>query len=186
VHFVALGDRHSVTPLDPGGRIAYAGTPEATDFDEVDAGKVLRVDLTPERCEVTPCPTGAWRFVRRHDELAGDAAVGAVRRALEAMPSKRTTVLKLSFSGTLTLRARAELDTVLAEAKELFASVQQRERTMDLAVVPDDADLGSLELAGFTRETFARLTEAARQGGEDGQTATEALALLFRLAGSAP
>src|SRR5439155_2813930 len=41
IHYAALGDRHSLTPVGGTGRIWYAGAPEPTDFDEREPGHVL-------------------------------------------------------------------------------------------------------------------------------------------------
>ena len=38
-HYLALGDRHSLTKVGSSGRIYYSGTHEAYDFDEVDPGQ---------------------------------------------------------------------------------------------------------------------------------------------------
>ncbi len=45
VHFVALGDRHSLTKVGNGDRIWYSGTPESTDFSETHSGYALIVDV---------------------------------------------------------------------------------------------------------------------------------------------
>jgi hypothetical protein len=59
-------------------------------------------------------------------------------------------------------------------------------RHTDLALLPDDADLGELGLSGFAGEAVKRL--AAEAGGPEPQSvlAREALALLHRLVVSAP
>jgi DNA repair exonuclease SbcCD nuclease subunit len=47
VHYVALGDKHSLTQVGSSGRVWYSGTPEVTNFDDVEAnpGHVLVVDI---------------------------------------------------------------------------------------------------------------------------------------------
>src|SRR5699024_491657 len=56
VDYIALGDRHSVTSAGTSRRIWYSGSPETTDFDdvEVDSGSALLVSLEGEACEVKP------------------------------------------------------------------------------------------------------------------------------------
>ncbi|MBI5908934.1 MAG: hypothetical protein HY848_03120 [Betaproteobacteria bacterium] len=39
LEYLALGDRHSFTPIDNSGRIFYSGTHEAYDFGELDPDK---------------------------------------------------------------------------------------------------------------------------------------------------
>jgi DNA repair exonuclease SbcCD nuclease subunit len=53
VHYVALGDRHSTTPVGVSGRIWYSGSPVATDFDETDPNQALVVELTDTAATVT-------------------------------------------------------------------------------------------------------------------------------------
>src|SRR6516164_5637367 len=47
VHYVALGDKHSLTEVGSTGRVWYSGSPEVTNYDDVesDPGHVLVVDL---------------------------------------------------------------------------------------------------------------------------------------------
>ena len=47
VHYVALGDKHSRTQVGDTGRIWYSGSPEVTNYDDVehDPGHVLVVDI---------------------------------------------------------------------------------------------------------------------------------------------
>ena len=66
-HYLALGDRHSVTDIGTTGRIWYSGAPVATAFDEVDPNKVLLVELESDGvCKVEPLDVGVWAFVA-HD-----------------------------------------------------------------------------------------------------------------------
>ena len=46
VHYVALGDRHSLTKVGSGDRIWYSGTPESTDFTETNSGFANVVEIT--------------------------------------------------------------------------------------------------------------------------------------------
>ncbi|MHC4931477.1 MAG: metallophosphoesterase family protein, partial [Planctomycetota bacterium] len=176
IHFLALGDRHSTTQVAP--RIWYSGAPEPTDYDEVEAGQVLVVELAPDTCQVERHRTGRWRFLREIFDLGSPEDVSAFAERLEALPDKDRTILKLGFVGTLSLRAKANLDEVLAEAADLFAAVEMWERKTDLVVAPDDLDLSGLELAGFAQTTVGRLATMAQTSGE----ARDALALLYRLA----
>ena len=61
---------------------------------------------------------------------------------------------------------------------ELFASLNRRERTTDLAVVPDEFDQDSVLLSGYARETWNELLTMAQQ---DDHAAQDALRLLYRL-----
>ncbi len=173
IHYVALGDRHSVTKLRD--RIWYSGTPEPTAFRETEPGHALIVDLDESDCKVSRRPVGRWSFVKRTWVLAGQADIDALGLWLDEIPTKDTTVLKLRLKGTLGLAERAALDRTLADAQALFAGLERRD---DLAIAPGDLDLAALGLSGFARST---LDELARRKGDE--AAGDALALLYRLAG---
>ncbi|MFN2251035.1 MAG: exonuclease SbcCD subunit D [Anaerolineae bacterium] len=187
VHYVALGDRHSVTDVGATGRVWYSGAPEATDYDEVDSGAVLVVELpddlhAPPRVE--PRQIGTWRFVREVHPLDSGDDIARLAADLQGRDAKDRTVLKLGFEGSLSLRDKARIDEVLESARDLYAGVQLWDRMTDLAVLPEDADFESLGLAGFAAEALEELRAAAERPGVDGVTARDALALLVRLAGS--
>jgi DNA repair exonuclease SbcCD nuclease subunit len=175
IHYLALGDRHSATRI--ADRIWYSGTPEPTAFRETDPGHALLVDLDEQACKVARRPVGRWHFEKRKWPLAGQADMDALGLWLDGLPEKDSTVVKLRLKGTLGLGERAALDRMLAEARDVFAGIERRD---DLAIAPGDADLGRLGLGGFARATLDDL--AARAGDE---AASDALALLYRLAGGA-
>ncbi|HEX2212045.1 MAG TPA: exonuclease SbcCD subunit D, partial [Mycobacterium sp.] len=69
VHYVALGDKHSQMQVGSTGRIWYSGSPEVTNYDDIetDPGHVLLVDVDEEApsrpVRVEPRKVGRWRFV---------------------------------------------------------------------------------------------------------------------------
>jgi DNA repair exonuclease SbcCD nuclease subunit len=179
VHFIALGDRHSVTKLDE--RIWYSGAPEATDYREDDSGKVLLVELSDDACSVTPHAVGQWRFVRKTLEFSSPDDVDEAKRQIDEMPNKDTTILKLSLRGSLNLEAKARLDAYLAEAEDLFGALEFWERHSDLIVLPDTLDIDALGLSGFARTSVEELKTLAEGDDDEALTARDALALLYRL-----
>ncbi len=184
IHFLALGDRHSTTSVGSSGRIWYAGTPEPTDYDEVDPGNVLVVELAPDGVTVVPRHVGRWRFtLRERVDLASAEDVAALEEWLDALDAKDRSIVKLHLAGQLSLRLRARLDEALHHARELLAAVEVRDAVV---TVPDDHDFSEIELAGFARVGVDGLRAAAQVGGEAGATARDALALLVRLAEAKP
>lgn len=182
IQYVALGDRHSLTPIGSTGRIHYSGTPEVTDYDELDPGRVLIVDLDDRRVTTRALRVGTWTFERRRFEFGTAADLDHLERELLAVEAKERTVLKLSFVGTLTLAGRARLDSILERASLLFAAIETWERHTDLHVVPDDADFGDLGLGGYADAAVAELRTLALSDGPDRNHARRALELLLRLA----
>ncbi|MDD7939763.1 metallophosphoesterase [Actinomycetospora lutea] len=185
VHYVALGDRHSTWVDAADDRIRHAGTPEVTDFDEVDPGNVLVVDLDVHAARVTTEPVGRWRFVRHDARLDTDDDLEALDAWLAAQPDKERAAVRLALVGTLSLRQRGRLDDLLAAHEHAFAAVEVLAQHSDLATVPDDADLDDLDLHGFAADAATELFAAARGApGETPDEARDALRLLHRLVGT--
>jgi DNA repair exonuclease SbcCD nuclease subunit len=188
VHYVALGDKHSVTKVGSTGRVWYSGSPEVTNFDDVepDPGHVLVVDLDetdPQHpVSVEARRVGRWRFVTLRRQVDNSRDVADVDLNLDLMADKDRTVLRLALIGSLTVTDRAALDTCLDKYSRLFASLRVWDSHSDLAVVPADGEFSDLGIGGFAAAAVDELVEAARTG--DPQTACDAqaaLALLLRL-----
>ncbi|ADG77848.1 Metallophosphoesterase OS=Tsukamurella paurometabola (strain ATCC 8368 / DSM / CCUG 35730 /CIP 100753 / JCM 10117 / KCTC 9821 / NBRC 16120 / NCIMB 702349/ NCTC 13040) OX=521096 GN=Tpau_1217 PE=4 SV=1 [Tsukamurella paurometabola] len=183
LRYVALGDRHSVTEVRPG--VWYSGAPEVTNFDhkERDSGSVLVVDVPEDGgpAEVTPVRVGSWRFAAREYPLSGDRDVTAAVAALSGLPDKDRTVVKVGFTGTVGLAAKAALDAELEALRARFAAVELWQRKTDLAVLPGDDELESLDLTGPAAAAAEELLGVARSGGDRAADASGALALLYRL-----
>lgn len=182
LHYLALGDRHSLTEVGSTGRIRYAGAPEPTDYDEIDPGCVLVVDVARDRIQAEPVRIGTWRYLRQRIALTDDADVVLLRDKIQALPDKARTVLKLDLEGTLTLTQKAALDALLEAGHDTLGALEISERGSDLHVVPGDADFADLGLSGFAARAVAVLRDRAAAGTSDGQVARDALGLLLRLA----
>ena len=66
-------------------------------------------------------------------------------------------------------------------AADRLAALDRPVRHDDLHVRPDDGDFSDLALAGYAAATRDRLAQLAETGGEQAETAVDALALLLRL-----
>lgn len=178
-HYLALGDRHSATEVDD--RIWYSGAPVATDFDEVDAGGCLVVELEHQaEPKVTPIAVSDWRFVNRDWDINGHDDVTAFRAWLDGFKTPERTVLQFGFTGTVSVADHAALVEAVEHAEALFAGVRYHERTSDLVVMPDSADADSIGLTGYERTAWEQLADQASRGDTAAQ---DALALFYRLAG---
>ncbi|HEY1838928.1 MAG TPA: exonuclease SbcCD subunit D [Mycobacterium sp.] len=188
VHYVALGDKHSLTEVGDTGRVWYSGSPEVTNYDDVEAdpGHVLIVEVDetdPQRpVTVEPITVGRWRFstLSRHVDSSRDVA--DLDLNLDLMPDKDRTVVRLALIGSLTVTDRAALDACLDKYSRLFASLRVWDSHSDLVVIPAAGEFSDLGIGGFAAAAVDELVEVAR--GEDGETAGDAqaaLALLLRL-----
>lgn len=177
VDYVALGDRHSVTCVGDSGRIWYSGAPLATDFDETDPNHCLLVDLATDA--VTPLACGNWHFLAAQHEIHASEDVDRFRHWLDSIPAKPRTIVKVGFTGTVNLATASALDTCLESASDAFASLRRRERTTNLAIVPDELDEDAVALGGYAADTWRDLLAAA----DHDPVARDALRLMYRLAG---
>jgi DNA repair exonuclease SbcCD nuclease subunit len=186
IAYLALGDRHSTTSIGSTGRIWYAGAPEPTDYDELDAGNALLVELgDPGQCEVTRLRTGTWRFARERFDLDAADGIAALGAWLDTLSPKDRTIVKLTLVGTVSLSTNARLEALLEHEGDLFAAIEQWERHTDLVVRPDDDDFADLRLTGFAAEALAALRASASGAGAEAGAARDALALLVRFAAAA-
>jgi DNA repair exonuclease SbcCD nuclease subunit len=185
VHYVALGDRHSCTEVGETGRVWFSGAPEPTDYDELDAGTALIVDLDEaggaavERVEV-----GTWRFALLSLAVDGDEDLDELERRLRSLPDAPRTIVKLKLKGTLTLTQADRLEAMLDHHGHVLGALEHPERHRDIAVLPQDEDLSGLELHGYAATARDRLQARAAGDGPGATEAADALGLLLRLAGT--
>lgn len=182
VHYIALGDRHSLTQVSKSNRIWYSGTPVVTDYDELEPNQVLVVELDAESIRVEPQKVGSWTFTRKSFDVNTSDDIDAISDWLSEFPDKHTSIVKLSFVGSLSLSEKARLDEILDLAKDRFAALETWERHSDLVVLPDSTDLSDLGLTGFAAKAVEELLVTARGSNKDTEMAQDALGLLYRLA----
>jgi len=182
IHYLGLGDRHSLTEVGDTGRVHYSGAPVATAFDEVDPNTALLVELERNGgCRVEPLEVGNWSFISLEQPMNGAEDLEQFETWLNNLPSKECTAIKVGFQGSINLATAAALDDLMDSNTEIFASLRRRERTTDLAVVPDDLDQDSVSLSGYARDSWNELLGLA---SKDDPVAQDALSLLYRF--SAP
>jgi len=186
LHYVALGDKHSLTQVGATGRVWYSGSPEVTNFDDVesDPGHVLVVDIDEAGGTVSVAPrrVGHWRFVTLHRQVDTRRDIADLDMNLDGFGEKERTVVRLALTGSLSVTDRAALDACLDRYARLFAWLGLWERHTDLAVIPADGEFTDLGIGGFAAAAVDELVATARDG--DAQSAVDAqaaLALLLRL-----
>ncbi len=187
IHYVALGDKHSRTEVGDSGRIWYSGSPEVTNYDDIEAdpGHVLIVDIDeadPGRAvSVQARHIGRWRFATLRRNVDDSRDIADLDLNLDLLPDKDRTVVRLVLTGTLTVTDRAALDACLDKYARLFAWLGLWERHSELAVVPADGEFAELGIGGFAASAVDELVATARSGDSAAQDAQGALALLLRL-----
>jgi DNA repair exonuclease SbcCD nuclease subunit len=189
VHYIALGDKHSRTAVGSSGRVWYSGSPEVTNFDDVEAdpGHVLIVDIDEadhkRAVNVDARRVGRWRFVTLRRQVDNNRDIADLDLNLDHMTDKDRTVVRLALTGSLSVTDRAALDACLDKSSRLFAWLGLWERHSDLAVIPADGEFSDLGVGGFAAAAVDELVATARAGdGDAADDAQAALALLLRLA----
>lgn len=183
IHYVALGDRHSLTRVGAGERIWYSGAPEATDFSETQPGFAQVVEVDASAINTRAVQVGQWRFAARNVDLNTADDIEALRASLDEVERKEMVVMKLSLVGSLSLSLNVALQAQLDWAKDVFAAFIVKGD--ELAIIPDNADFDDLGFSGFADAAVKRLREEIARGGEEEAAALDALMLLMRLAGDA-
>jgi DNA repair exonuclease SbcCD nuclease subunit len=179
VHFIALGDRHSLTKVGSGDRIWYSGTPESTDFREDHSGFCQIVNLDGDHVYTEEVKIGQWSFIEELVDLNTSADVESLRKKLEGIPSRERSVVKLVLKGSLTLSLHGVPQNHILAAKDVLAGSVINED--NLLVIPNDTDFTNLGFSGFADATVKRLRDKIDQGGHEGSVARDAFMLLLRL-----
>jgi len=188
VHYVALGDKHSRMQVGSTGRIWYSGSPEVTNYDDIesDPGHVLMVDIDEDDpahpVHVDPHKVGRWRFVTLRRSVDNGRDVADLDINLDLMPDKERTVVRIGLTGSLSVTDKAALDGCLDKYSRLFAALSLWEKQTDIAVMPADGEFDDLGIGGFAASAVDELVTAARSDSADADDARAALALLLRLA----
>lgn len=179
VHFIALGDRHSLTKVGSGDRIWYSGTPESTDFREDHSGSCQIVEMDGDNVITEEVKIGQWRFIEELVDLNTEDDVEALRKKLEDIPNRERAVVKLELKGSLTLSLHGFFQNHLLAAKDVLAGSVINED--NLFVIPRDTDFTNLGFSGFADATVKKLRDKIDQGGPEGSVARDAFMLLLRL-----
>ncbi|HEU4361838.1 MAG TPA: exonuclease SbcCD subunit D [Mycobacterium sp.] len=186
IRYAALGDKHSRTQVGASGRVWYSGSPEVTNFDDVepDPGHVLIVDIDDADRGVTVDArhVGRWRFSTLYRHVDTNRDVADLDVNLDQLTDKDRTVVRLALTGSLTVTDRAALDLVLAKYARVFAGLDYWHSHTDLAVIPADGEFTELGIGGFAAAAVDELVATARGGdAEAADDAQAALGLLLRL-----
>ncbi len=187
VHYVALGDKHSRTEVGGSGRVWYSGSPEVTNYDDIesDPGHVLVVDIDENDARravrVESEKVGRWRFVTLRRSVDTDRDIADLDMNLDLLDDKERTVVRLALAGSLTVTDKAKLDECLDRYARLFAALTTWERHTDIAVIPADGEFDDLGIGGFAAAAVDELVATARSEAAEAEDARAALGLLLRL-----
>ena len=170
--YLALGDWHGTFKFRDNAW--YPGTPEATRWTEKDPGNVLLIDIpaSGEVANVEKVPVGRTRWVDRKIVFDRDEEVDDLAKWLESLDEKSWTLVQLTMSGHLSLKARTQLDQLLEDNQGRLLCLRIREDRVTAA--PTEEDLQDLKLEGFVGTAVDMLKE------DESQESQDALRLLYR------
>ena len=194
VDFLALGDTHSTQAVGSSGAVWFSGSPETTDYHERglgghgdggenDSGNALVVTVTKDAGVNTPAQVdveihriGRWIFDAVEWDINTVEDVSSIVEFLEAYPNKADTAVKYALRGSVDMTTMQALELELDRLRPLFAALYERQRLMDLAVIPSADELSEHDLTGYAAEAFEELATSTDPAAQD------AVRLLFRLA----
>ena len=132
-HYLALGDRHSVTDVGSSGAVWYSGTQIATDFTEENPGFVLLVEVSADSGpQVQELALGGWRFVQEHFSINQHEDLDHLSKWLQQQEDKARLILRLSFEGSINLAGKGRLDEMLENAREEMFNLRFQKATAQL------------------------------------------------------
>lgn len=182
IHYLALGDRHSLTRVGESDRIWYSGAPEPTNYREIKPGHALVVTIDDEGVITKEVSVGKWKFIERDRvDLNTKEDIAALRDWFEGLENKELTVVKLRLDGALSLSLHSDLEELTTGFAEILGALETRMK--NLTVIPEDADFKDLGISGFAGSTVDRLRSDVEESSPDSVVSRDALALLVKLAG---
>jgi len=205
INYVALGDRHSTTSVDKNGRLIsfegksntevlpvyYSGAHEVTDYDEVDPGNILIVDISDsgeinvEKVHVGNLQLVEGSTLKNPTVLRSSEDLEVLEAFIESLDNPRQTAVKIYLDSELTLdedMRRIELFRQWSE--ELLAGFDVSDNKElpkpKIRVDPMDFEIPS-NLKGYVRETYQVLRDLTLGQGPEAKTAYDAFSLLVSL-----
>jgi len=185
IDYVALGDRHSFTEIGTSRKFFYSGSPEATDFNEVAAGRYVLVEI-PEKGNtiVKDEIVGKWTLARigkpvDRFQIRGAASVESLKQELEKFKNKAKTAIKIYLDIDTDPTTYSKYEDLRRRAEKQFATVvvrdgNEREVTPVISGDPTEEDIPS-QLAGYLRDAYEDLFKQATTKSPNQLVALQAL-----------
>jgi DNA repair exonuclease SbcCD nuclease subunit len=172
--YVALG--HTISTNKVEERVWYSGSPEPTDFNQPDAGKVLLVEIAERSKSPVVREIPVYRFVWTeldadlHDQSDVDQLIDDLDEMADAQ-----VLLRARVEGKLPAEL---LDRVQQISGERFFHFQM---DLDVTVATDQWNYRHALL----KEMVAQLTEKTAAGGEEARVARHAISMLSKFVAQA-
>jgi DNA repair exonuclease SbcCD nuclease subunit len=182
VCYIALGDRHSTTYLNPDKNICYSGAIQATDYDEEDPNNVLVVEIDTGNKRILSnekLKIGKWEFIKKAAELTSSTSVEQLLSEINAVENKERTVLQLDLTGIFDIESDQKLRESLSNFSDLYAFLKCNDENLE--VYEDENSHFVDTLNGSAKSAFLELRQLSKNDPSDVK-AKDALRLFYQLA----
>ena len=174
VDYIALGDWHALTQLNP--RAWYCGTPEPDRFPTTDhdqRSQALLVDLKRQDIpEVTPIATGAMSWHRIEAKVSSGADLQRLKETIESCVQRKVgkDLLRVELSGQLSFQGHQQLQQHLQDLDQQLLHLRIRglprrrpePGEFQTFLQRDDAPL----IKGISKDLATELDDNSAQGPE--------------------
>jgi DNA repair exonuclease SbcCD nuclease subunit len=201
IHYVALGDRHTTTvvteagemrglegnQISDGSYIFYSGAHEATDFNELDPGNILVVEIPDSGSPIVEkVHVGSWTFARfgtgSQDlhKLRSVEDLAALQREIESFASPEQTVVKIYLDSIMPSIADETHRQSLFHLwhSEFLAGFVRSERSLKESVGFTSPDEIRSTLNGYVADAYEDLLQKSK--GQDVDSVEFAAVRLFQ------
>jgi DNA repair exonuclease SbcCD nuclease subunit len=163
--YFALGHWHSWREIDGASAPAvYPGAPEVIAVDQVGAGNVARVELTPGGTSVERVPVGTRTIVAVQTDVTDAPDADVVAEEIRGkLPPDRDVILRLSLSGLIAVDSAFDAEALVEALAQDYFHVALAERAYHVRL--EDHELEDLPerlvIGRFARLMRAKMVAAA-------------------------
>ena len=207
VSYVGLGDRHSATSVDKSGKLLafknvkeggvlpvyYSGSHESTDYDELDSGNILIVEVDSNRhVSVEKRQVGKWKLIeastlQNPTRLRSKADIDVLADYIHGLEDPRETAVKIYLDSELYLEDDMYRKQLFEQwHEELLAGfkVSENANMPEPRIKEDPLEFVIPQnIKGFVRETYQQLRDEAVEDAPGAEVAYEAFSILTSLLG---
>ena len=208
VHYVGLGDRHSATSIDSSGKhvpfkniieggvlpIYYSGSHEATDYDEIDPGQILIVDIAPNKeVSVEKVKVGKWSLIeastlQKPTILRNREDLQELEKFIDEIDDHRQTAIRIYLDSELYLEDDSYRKKLFQHwHEELLAGFKVSDnKNMPAPRIKKDP-LGfeiPANLKGYVKDSYQILRDEALSESSEAEIAYEAFSMLTSFLGA--
>ena len=188
IHYVALGDTHSMEIVDGDPRIRYSGAPEPTSFREPSPGYILIVDMKDKfNISVEPLEIATWKLKRigtpqKFEQLREAEHLTRLKNMVEELDNPSRTAIKIYLDSELDLEQEMLRQELFREWDEDILggfAVSKRSKSPVVKIDPIN-EPEPTELTGYMLSAYRELRDSYAADPDHNIAEREALRLLLK------